>query len=114
MTDIDTPLYDPDARLGGHDDPTLLESLHEEAEKVRPRRTRYEVQVRVEDANDAPAAWMPVRVIDASGARDALRQASTDGMEPVIHPGDRLRAIPLRNITELTLDVETTTRMRLS
>lgn len=112
-------MEDPDARLGGHDDPVLLEQLHADAELVVPiaGRTRYEVQVEVEDPDDAPKAWMPVAVVEASGARAAMRMVAagigaSNGYN--VKPGDTLRAIPVHNITQLKLDVETTTRLRLS
>lgn len=113
------PVDDPDARLGGHDDPvpeTMLEAIHEEAEKVKPRLTRYEVQLQIasELDNDHPRmAWMPVGVAEASSARDAIRVVAQDD-EMEIEAGDLLRAIPIRNITQVRLDVETTTKLRLS
>lgn len=112
------PLDDPDARLGGHDDPpeTMLEAMHEEAEKVKPRLTRYEVQLQIEaelDNEHSRMTWMPIGVAEANSARDAIRVVAQDD-EMEISAGDLLRAIPVRNITQVRLDVETTTKLRLS
>lgn len=117
MTTTDNPLsYDPtyedtDQRLGGNDEPVLLEKLHEQATQVAAvRGTTYEVQLRV-TLEDDTAAWLPLGVTPAGNARDAMRAHSGSSL---ISPGDVLRATPVRNITELTLDIETTTRLRLS
>lgn len=100
---------DTDARLGGNDDPVLLETLHADAEQVadESKRTWYEVQIIVNP--DGPVAWRLLGQVRGSSARDAMRQLADQAQK-----GDVLRAIPVRNITQLTLDVETTTRMRLS
>lgn len=110
------PLDDPDARLGGHDDPVLLEQLHAEAEHVPPsKRTRYEVQVQLEAEleEDPRTSWLPIGVAYGSNARDAIRQVAGDEHTMCV-AGDVLRAIPVRNITQMRLDVETKTKLRLS
>lgn len=110
--DPDHPLYDPDARLGGNDT-TMLEALHEQAEEAKPSKgsTRYLIEEQLQSAGDEPAIWGAVERVDASSARDAIRRWARDHNP---RPGVTLRAIPVRNITQVQLDVETTTRFRLS
>lgn len=111
----EVPYEDVDQRPGGNDSNTMLEQLHEAAEKlgVTKGRTGYEVSFQEYDEPEGGRlAWVPVGVFQATSARDAIRQAFA--ADSSFAPGDVLRAIPERNITALTLNVETTTRLRLS
>lgn len=123
MTTTDNPLsYDPtyedtDQRIGGpdqnYDEPVPLEQLHAEAEKVKTTRTPYEVSFSEYDAPEGGRqTWVPLGKFAATTARDAIRQAFAASDSLV--EGMVLRAIPVRNITTLTLGIETTTRLRLS
>lgn len=80
----------------------------------KSRTTRYEIQEGVAGATpEAPPMWAPVAVVESASARGAIREwyetNESDSTTPL-----RMRAVPVRNITQLTIAFETHRQLTFS
>lgn len=112
MSDSPFPPYqDDDQRLGGADSPVMLETLHENAERVKAQLPIYVVEQLEDDISEADdiTSWRSLGRFEARSGREAIRMAAQS-----YDLGDRatLRALATRYITQL--EMTTTTRLELS
>lgn len=84
-------------------------------EPKKKRTTRYEVQEQVADPSGAvgPHPFVSVGVVEAVSARAAIRDwyetNESDSAAPLV-----LRAIPVRNITQVTVGFKTSMQLTFS
>jgi|SRR3954469_13863426 hypothetical protein len=90
-----------------------FEHLPGDTDKKKSRKTRYEIAVQSEPADDKPALWENVAVVEASSADAAIRDWFNEGVHPFTTP-IVLRAVPVRNITQRTVSVKTHTQLSFS